>query len=60
MNSNLPKSQYFTIREAAWILGVPRPTISRLVRVGAIRTERRRGALVIPTRDVTRYLGGAG
>ena len=60
MNSNLSTSKCFTVRQAAWVLGVSRSTVSRLVRVGAMRAEGRRGELVIPAREVVRLLGGAG
>lgn len=49
---------YLSVREAAWILGVERSTVSRAIRVGTLRTVRRRGRLVVPASAVTKLLGG--
>jgi excisionase family DNA binding protein len=46
-NSGRPK--YYSVAEAAWLLGVPRSTISRAIRTGAIPTVRRRSRLSCPT-----------
>ncbi len=47
---------YYTIREAAWILGVRPHVISRAIRLGTLRTERRHGRLVIPASAIRRIL----
>ncbi|WP_156757281.1 helix-turn-helix domain-containing protein [Actinokineospora pegani] len=44
-----------TVREAAWVLGVPAGVVHRAVRVGVLRVRRRR----VPVVEVVRLLGGA-
>lgn len=46
----------YTVREAAWILGVERSLISRTIRLGTLHTVRRRGRLVVPASALTRLL----
>lgn len=53
-NSGRPK--YYTVAEAAWLLGVPPSTISRAIRTGAIPTVRRRSRLVVPDYVLKRLL----
>ncbi len=53
-NSGRPK--YYSVAEAAWLLGVPRSTISRAIRTGAIPTVRRRSRLVVPGHVMKRLL----
>jgi len=47
---------YYTVRQAAWILGVPHSVVSRAIRLGTLRAVRRRGRLVVPANAVTRLL----
>jgi excisionase family DNA binding protein len=53
-NSGRPK--YYSVAEAAWLLGVPPSTVSRAIRTGAIPTVRRRSRLVVPDYVVKRLL----
>jgi hypothetical protein len=39
---------YYSLREAAWVLGVEPSTIARAIRLGALQTVRRRNRLVVP------------
>jgi len=39
---------YYTVRDAAWILGVKPSTVSRAIRLGTLRAVRRHGRLVVP------------
>jgi excisionase family DNA binding protein len=62
MNTRVPNSgrrTYYTVDEAAWLLGVPRSAVSRAIRTGAIRAVRRRSRLVLPTGTLQQVLGGA-
>ena len=59
MNTRMPNSgrtDYYTVDEAAWLLGVPRSTISKAIRTGAIPTVRRRSRLVVPAHVLQRLL----
>lgn len=47
---------YYTIRQAAWILGVQPSTVSRAIRLGTLRTVRRHGRLVVPASALTLLL----
>jgi excisionase family DNA binding protein len=53
-NSGRPK--YYSVAEAAWLLGVPPSTISRAIRTGAIPTVRRRARLFVPDYVMKRLL----
>lgn len=55
--SSTGRPTYYTIREAAWILCVKPQVIARAIRLGTLRTERRRGQLVIPAGAVRALLG---
>lgn len=48
---------YYSVKQAAWILGVEPSTISRAIRVGTLRSARRRGRRVIPASALARLLG---
>ncbi|GAA0259093.1 hypothetical protein GCM10010492_70100 [Saccharothrix mutabilis subsp. mutabilis] len=52
----MPSSAY-TVRQAAWVLGVAPSTVSRAIRLGTLRTVRRGGRLVIPASALVRLLG---
>lgn len=54
--TNPGRSAYYTVRETAWILGVRPSRISRTIRLGTLRTERRRGRLMVPASVLTRLL----
>lgn len=51
------RSAHYTVRQAAWILGVQPSTVSRAIRVGTLRAARRHGHVVIPARALTHLLG---
>lgn len=57
MRTSMPKQSYYSVREAAWVLGIDPSTASRAVRLGSLRTVRRRGRLVVPAAAVARLLG---
>lgn len=54
--SNAGRPAYYTVREAAWILGVEPSTVARAIRVGTVRAVRRRGRLVLPASELARLL----
>ncbi|MGH4008447.1 MAG: helix-turn-helix domain-containing protein [Pseudonocardiaceae bacterium] len=47
---------YYTVREAAWILGVTPSAVSRAIRLGTLRAVRRHGRLVVAASALTRLL----
>jgi hypothetical protein len=47
---------YYSIRKAAWILGVEQSHVSRAIRLGTLRAVRRQGRLVVPAEALTRVL----
>ena len=62
MGTPIPKSghrKYCSVGEAAWLLGVPRSTVSRAIRTGEMPAVRRRSRLVVPAHVVERLLGEA-
>lgn len=59
----MPKSghrKYYSVGEVAWLLGVPRSTVSRAIRTGEMPAVRRRSRLVVPAHVVERLLHEAG
>ncbi|MBW4717886.1 helix-turn-helix domain-containing protein [Saccharothrix obliqua] len=46
----------FTVRQAAWLLGVDPATVHRAIRVGTLPLVRRRGRYVIPAHALVRLL----
>ncbi|ACU37527.1 hypothetical protein [Actinosynnema mirum] len=49
----------YTVRQVAWLLGVPRSEVSSgAIRRGRLRVVWRRGRLAVPASVVTRLLGG--
>lgn len=50
---------YLTLRQTAWLLGVPQSSVHRLIRVGVLHPVMRRERLVVPASDVVRLMGGA-
>lgn len=53
-------SGVFSIRETAWVLGVDRSEVFRLIRVGVLPTVRRRSRLVVPAHVLARLLPAPG
>jgi hypothetical protein len=59
--NNIPNAggpAFYSLADAAWILGVDRNEIHRAIRVGTLRAERRRSRLVIPAAELRRVLDG--
>lgn len=59
MSTSMPNSgrpKYYSVAEAAWLLGVPPSTISRAIRTGAVPAVRRRSRLVVPDYVLKRLL----
>ncbi|MEV8437517.1 helix-turn-helix domain-containing protein [Actinosynnema sp. NPDC051121] len=56
MRTSPPTSGY-TVRQAAWLLGVEAATVHRAVRLGRLPLVQRRGRFVIPTNVLVRLLG---
>lgn len=54
--TNVRRPAYYTVQEAAWVLGVEQSHVSRAIRLGTLRTVRRRGRLMIPASALTRLL----
>lgn len=54
---NAGRPAYYTVREAAWILGVTPSTVSRAIRLGTLHAARRHGRLVVPATGLIRLLG---
>jgi len=54
--SNDRPQAFYTVREAAWVLGVQPSTIWRAIRIGTLPTVRRRSRQVIPAHVVARLL----
>lgn len=53
---NAGSPAYYTVRQAAWVLGVTPSTISRAIRLVTLRAARRHGQLIIPASALTRLL----
>jgi hypothetical protein len=45
---NAGQPAYYSLREAAWVLGVEPSTVARAIRLGALQAVRRRDRLVVP------------
>ena len=56
MRTSMSSSSY-SVRAAAWILGVSPSVVSRSIRVGSLRTSGRRGRRVVPASALVRLLG---
>jgi excisionase family DNA binding protein len=54
--SNAGEPAYYTIREAAWILGVKPSTVSAAIRLGTLCAVRQRSRLMVPASALTRLL----
>lgn len=55
--TNIRRPTHYTLREAAWILGIEPARISRTIRLGTLRAEHRHGHLVVPVSALVRLLG---
>ncbi|WP_336158573.1 helix-turn-helix domain-containing protein [Amycolatopsis sp. VC5-11] len=61
MPKNFPdagRPAFYSLADAAWILGIDRDELHRAIRVGTLRTERRRSRLVISAAELRRVLNG--
>jgi len=59
MTATIPgnsSSGALSLGETAWILGVDKSEVSRLIRVGLLPTIRRRSRLIVPTHALARLL----
>lgn len=48
--------RFYSIRQAAWTVGISYDEMARAVRVGTVRAIRRRGALVVTADELMRHL----
>lgn len=55
--TNAGRSALYTVREAAWILGVEPSRVSRAIRLGTLPVVPKRGRVLIPHAALTRLLG---
>lgn len=53
-------SGVISIQETAWILGVSKSEVFRLIRLGVLPTIRRRSRLVVPKHALARLLPASG
>ncbi len=56
--SGAGRPAYYTVREAAWVLGVEPARVARAIRLGTLPAVWRRGRFVIPASALGRLLGG--
>ena len=54
--SNAEDPAYYTVRQAAWILGVKPSAVSRAIRLGTLRVVWRRGKPLVPAGALSRLL----
>ncbi|MBB4684764.1 helix-turn-helix domain-containing protein [Amycolatopsis jiangsuensis] len=59
-NSHAVSTGVFSIQEVAWILGVSKSEVCRLIRVGTLPAVRRHSRLVVPAHAVARLLPAPG
>ncbi|MFC9251428.1 helix-turn-helix domain-containing protein [Amycolatopsis thailandensis] len=55
---NAGASAFYSVADAAWILGVDRDQVHRAIRLGVLPLVRRRSRLVIPAAALRRVLDG--
>jgi len=63
MSTKLPKAgrpAFYTVRQTAWILGIPEWRVSRGIRLGTVRAVRRGSRLVVPVSEIVRLLNAGG
>jgi hypothetical protein len=53
---NAGQSAYYSLREAAWVLGVELSKVARAIRLGALRTVRRHNRLLVPASTLAELL----
>ncbi len=53
---NAGRPAYYTVGQAAWILGVKPSTVCAAIRLGTLRAVRRRSQLMVPASALTRLL----
>ena len=61
MTKKLPdavRPAFYSLADAAWILGVDPDDVHRAIRVGTLRAVRRRSRLVVPAAELRRVLDG--
>ena len=46
---------FLSVRDTAWALGVPPSVVHRAIRVGTLRTTRRRSRLMVAQADLQRW-----
>jgi hypothetical protein len=56
MSTFTPNSAYYSVRQAAVLLGVEPSRVARAVRLGTLPTVRRRDRLVVPARALVALL----
>lgn len=49
----------YSVRQAAWILGISPSVVSRSIRLGTLRTVGRRGRRVVPASALVKLLDGS-
>jgi len=54
--AHIRRSDFHTVREVAWLLGVDASTVCRATRTGALPAVRRRSRLVVPAHALLRWL----
>lgn len=62
MRTSMPKTgspAFFTLKQAAWILGVSEAELRHAIGKGVVPAVRRRSHLVVPVAALRRLLGGA-
>jgi excisionase family DNA binding protein len=62
MSTSMPNAgspAFYSVKQAAWILGVSEHQVLRAIRSGALGAVRRRSRLVVPAGAWHRLLGGA-
>lgn len=55
--SKTSRPTYYTIREAAWILGIEQARVSRAIRIGTLPAVARHGRVLVPSSALARLLG---
>jgi hypothetical protein len=56
--SDAARPAFYSLADAAWVLGVDLNEVHRAIRVGTLRAERRRSRLVISAAELRRALDG--
>jgi hypothetical protein len=56
-NSSAGRPAYYTLRQAAWMLGVTPDAVSRAIRIGMLHAVRRGSRLMVPASEIARQIG---